>query len=135
MNIQKTSSLLAICMFSLADTLHAEMPSVVFNARIDAVELTRRFDQKTIVTGADPRFVVRLTLKDDVKGVGSAGEKVAFAIHSPARDLRISAQEYAIGKQIRLKFSRSKDTNFKFLARAETKNQQSAPIDGDKPPK
>ena len=88
-------------------------------ARIDEIETSRRFDKTTIVTGADPRFVVSLTLEQDMEGIGKRGDAVRFAIHSPVRDLRISDQRAAVGTQVLLLLSVAKESGFKQLSRAE----------------
>ncbi|MBM4020517.1 MAG: hypothetical protein FJ288_19730 [Planctomycetes bacterium] len=57
----------------------------------------------TVIAGVDPRFLLVVEVTSVLKGdaaKGWVGEK-AFAIHSPARDLGMSAQEPPTGRRCR----------------------------------
>jgi hypothetical protein len=101
----------------------AQEQAVEFDAKITEIKISRSYDSKTIVTGVDPRFVVRVVLQEDATGVGKAGDTINFAIHSPARDLRITDIEKATGQPIRLSLLQA-SKSLKLLRRAETKNAQ-----------
>jgi hypothetical protein len=122
--LRNISKLMAILAVSFAPTL-AQEEAVEFDAKITEIKISRRYDSETIVTGVDPRFVVRMILQDDVAGIGKSGDTINFAIHSPARDLRITNTEQAIGKSIRLSLVQASAT-LKILKRAKTKNAQQA---------
>jgi len=133
MNIQTLSALVFTFAVWLCSPVQVKAKDVQFRAKIDEIKITRKFDKTTIVTGVNPRFVVRLTLEQDAEGIGKRGEAVSFAIHSPSRDLRIKDQRAAVGTQMLLRLSHSKESGLEYLRRVETnKAQQVAPSDGDK---
>lgn len=123
MSIQTFSALVFTFAVWLCSLVQVEAKDVQFRAKIDGIEIARQFDKTTIVTGVDPRFVVRLTLEQDAEGIGKRGESVSFAIHSPVRDLRIADQRAAIGTQILLKLGLSKEGGVKYLSRVETNKE------------
>ena len=81
----------------------------VFDAEIIRIRMLSRFTGTVKLAAIDTRFVAEMRLKDDVKGLGKKGATVAFAIHSPARDLWISDYSSAAGKLVRLRVSRKPD--------------------------
>ncbi|GAA5121132.1 hypothetical protein GCM10023212_15830 [Luteolibacter yonseiensis] len=108
---------------------------VRFSARIDEILITRQFDKKVIVTGIDPRHLLRVTLEQDVEGVGKRGESVSFAIHSPARDLGISDPQAAVGNRMLLTLGTSNEGGIRHLRRIKTDRTDKAPATDGRPAK
>ncbi len=74
-------------------------------------------------SAVDPRFVVEFKLVKDTEGVGLKGEVIAFAIHSPARDLLLSDYSSSAGHRIRLKLLERQGVKHKrFTLRKAFKN-------------
>ncbi|MBK1883450.1 hypothetical protein JIN85_13570 [Luteolibacter pohnpeiensis] len=123
MNIPRNIFKLAAILVMWSSSAQAEEQAVEFNAKITEIKNARRYDSTTIVTGVDPRFLVRVILLEDAPGVGKAGDAINFAIHSPARELLITDIEEATSKPIRLNLVQP-SKSLKLLRRAETKNSQ-----------
>jgi hypothetical protein len=134
MNV-RTSAVVAIAIAVwLISPTRVVAKDIEFSATIAEITITKRFDKDTIVTGLDPRFRVRLTLDQDVEGIGKSGDSVSFLVHSLARDLKISDQRAAVGSRISWKLGRKEGSDMLYLQRAgKNEDQQDVPLDGKKP--
>lgn len=118
----------------LGSPTHAVAKDVEFSATIGEIITTKQFDKKTIVSGADPRFFVKMTLDQDVDGIGKHGDSVGFAVHSLARDLMISDQKAAVGRRMNWVVGRKDESDILYLRRAGTnKPQRAVPSGGGTP--
>ena len=92
-----------------------------FRAELVSIDSILRFEGKALVVSFNPKFVARFKLLEDVAHLGKKDETIAFAIHSPARDLAVdySKLDSFIGKERHLKLTRRSDgkSNFLQLAR------------------
>lgn len=74
----------------------------VFDAEIVKVQLLSKYSGTALLAAIDPRYVVEVRLQNDVIGIGTKGEVIAFAIHSPTRDLRMKTISATGGQHCRL---------------------------------
>jgi len=124
MKIPTFVTLLAAFAVLLGASVRTEAKEVGFSATISEIRITRQFDSKTIVAGVDPRFLVTLTLHQDVDGIGKNGDSISFAIHSLARDLNITDQKTAVGNRILWKVSRDEERDMTRLRRIMTEKSR-----------
>jgi hypothetical protein len=125
MNLLRNISKLVVIVAVSFSPAWGQEKAIEFDAKITGIRISRRYDSKTIVTGVDPRFVVRVILQEDAAGIGKSGDTIRFAIHSLARDLLITNIEEAIGKPIRLSLVQVSVT-LKSLKRAKAENGKNA---------
>ena len=115
-----------LLIFVLASSAYGdpEQEEQIFVGEILRVQILSKYSGTAKLAAVDPRFVVELRLTSDVGGLGKQEDSIAFAIHSPARDLLLSDYSSTTGKTIRLRVSRRNGAKRYFLRRALTKAQQ-----------